>query len=413
MLLCAVTRLRPRRLDGRRPSSRCCSPLVAATLARAACARSVDCSVRATRQAPQQPASAPTRRDAAPPPQFAVASHSLPTRAPTAPHVAQHITHVARCAPSASSADRTATLRAVCSSHARTHSHNAPGSRDAAGSPAHRHLALASSSRADRTAQCVAHNAHNTARHASRAAHCARPLATPHPRNHNAPTRRDAAGSSARRRLALAFGSRADRAASCATPGARSTLRPRFTRSTLCASLHTHTPDRTVNAPRGAQQTTHATRCAPSASRADRTAPLRAVCSSLAHTHSHERPEAPRRSSPPARRRLALASGSRVDRTAMRNTPRTQHVACLPHTHAHPALAKRHIPALVKRHAATSAPTRRDTADSSARRRLALASGSRADRTAPCATHFARNTLRATLRTQQIARRPLNTHTHA
>ena len=41
LLLCAVTRPWPRRLDGRPPSSRCCSPLVAATLARAARARSV------------------------------------------------------------------------------------------------------------------------------------------------------------------------------------------------------------------------------------------------------------------------------------------------------------------------------------------------------------------------------------
>ena len=41
VLLCAVTRPWPRRLDGRPPSSRGCSPLVAATLARAARARSV------------------------------------------------------------------------------------------------------------------------------------------------------------------------------------------------------------------------------------------------------------------------------------------------------------------------------------------------------------------------------------
>ena len=46
MLLCAVTRPWPRRLDGRPPSSRCCSPLVAATLARAARARSVGRRVR-------------------------------------------------------------------------------------------------------------------------------------------------------------------------------------------------------------------------------------------------------------------------------------------------------------------------------------------------------------------------------
>ena len=42
----AVTRPWPRRLDGRPPSSRCCSPLVAAILVRAACARSVGRRVR-------------------------------------------------------------------------------------------------------------------------------------------------------------------------------------------------------------------------------------------------------------------------------------------------------------------------------------------------------------------------------
>ena len=46
MLLCAVTRPWPRRLDGRPPSSRCCSPLVMAMLARAARARSVGSRVR-------------------------------------------------------------------------------------------------------------------------------------------------------------------------------------------------------------------------------------------------------------------------------------------------------------------------------------------------------------------------------
>ena len=46
MLPCAVTRPWPRRLDGRRPSSRCCSPIVAATLARAAHAPSVGRRIR-------------------------------------------------------------------------------------------------------------------------------------------------------------------------------------------------------------------------------------------------------------------------------------------------------------------------------------------------------------------------------
>ena len=46
VLLCAVTRPWPRRLDGRTPSSRCCSPLVAAAIARAARARSVGRRIR-------------------------------------------------------------------------------------------------------------------------------------------------------------------------------------------------------------------------------------------------------------------------------------------------------------------------------------------------------------------------------
>ena len=46
VLLCAVTRPWPRGLDGRPPSSRCCAPLVAATPARAARARSVGRRIR-------------------------------------------------------------------------------------------------------------------------------------------------------------------------------------------------------------------------------------------------------------------------------------------------------------------------------------------------------------------------------
>ena len=78
--------------------------------------------VRRPHRTPHAPRVAATQR----PPQSAAASRSLQACAPTATHGAQHTTHAAHCAPSASRADRTAILRAVCSSHAHTHSHYRP-----------------------------------------------------------------------------------------------------------------------------------------------------------------------------------------------------------------------------------------------------------------------------------------------
>ena len=315
--------------------------------------------------------------------QPAAASHSLPARAPTAPHVAQHTTHAASCAPSASRADRSATYT-PSAHHTRTHAATTPREPRCSGLPGppppHTRFRLARPSH--RTVRSTQRTQH-FARHASRAAHCALPLATSHPRNHTAPTRRDAAGSSARRRLALAFGPRADRAAPCATRGARSTLRATLrTQHSARFAPHTRTRPHRDRTARCAAHITHATRCAPSDS--PPTAPLH--CAPSAH-HSRTRTatSAPTRRdavgpNPPSPRiRFRIA---RRSHRAARSPPRTQHMACLPHTHAHPALAKRHIPALAKRHAATSAPTRRDTAGPSARRRLALTPGSRANRAA-------------------------------
>ena len=60
----------------------------------------------------------------------ALATHTpLPARAPTAPHGARHATRATHCAPSARSRPHRDTS-AVCSSHAYTHSRNAPVGRD-------------------------------------------------------------------------------------------------------------------------------------------------------------------------------------------------------------------------------------------------------------------------------------------
>ena len=603
------------------------------------------------RQAPRQP-KRPRRAATRRAPRPASASHSLPALAPTAPHGAQRATRATHCAPSArdrphrnvarrllltrahtqperpagrgavspqarrrpalassSRAYRTAQCAtgAPHASHAaptHTHAHHdAPTRRDAAGPSARRRLALASGPRADRPARCAAHHARRTlcaVRFARRPIRniTRRLLIT---RAHTQPQRpasRDAADSPAHRRLTLASGSRAHRTAQCVAHNAHNTLRatlraqhiarfrspprtrattprrrgatqraaqpaaasrspsahaptaphpaqhaahaalcaPRFARNTVRASLHTHAPDRTVTAPHGARA--HYARNTLCAVRfaTDRTAPLRAVCSSLAHTHCHERPDAPRRSGPrpavashsvPNRASIAPRSAqpathaahgvpsphtrtpsarqaphpsarqaprshkrpdaprhggplspppsrahfrlARQPRRPARSTP-TRHTLCAfrfatdrtatlravrsshAHTHSrnaaptatqrapqpaaasHPLRARapaaphsaqhlrthtlrptlahgtlsaiRSPPTPTRNH---NAPARRDAAGLSARRRLALASGSRADRTAPCATHFARNTLRATLRTQHIARRPLNT----
>ena len=94
----------------------------------------------------------------------------------------------------------------------------------------------------------------------------------------------------------------------------------------------------------------------------------------------------------PHRRRLALTSGSRADRTA-RCVAHHARNACAPsasradRTHCAPSAHDS------RAHTATIAPgAPRRSAPPPARRRLTLASGSRADRTARCAAHHARNT---------------------
>jgi len=138
----------------------------------------------------------------------------------------------------------------------------------------------------------------------------------------------------------------------CATHGARNTSRATLrTQHIVRLAPHTHTrPHRTA---RSTPRTQHVAR------RLLRAPTVPQRCAPSAHhlrARTPEAPDAPRHSGLPARRRLAFASGSCVDRGAQRATRRTQHIAHLPHTHAHTALAKRHITALAKRRDSPSAP---------------------------------------------------------
>ena len=481
---------------------------------------------------------APTRRDAAGPSARRRLALASGPRADRPARCAAHHARRTLCAIRFARRPFRNITRRLLITRAHTTQPQRPASRDAADSPAHRRLTLASGSRAHRTAQCVAHNAHNTLRATLRAQHIARFRSPPRTRA-TTPRRRGATQRAAQPAAASRSPSaHAPTAPHPAQHAAHAALcAPRFARNTVRASLHTHAPDRTVAAPHGARA--HYARNTLCAVRfaTDSTAPLRAVCSSLAHTLCHEHPDAPRAVGPgPPSPRIRFRIARRSHRAA-RNPPRTQHMACLPHTNAHPALAKRPsqrspsatqpkrpdaprhggplspppsrahlrlarqprrparstptrhtlcafrfatdrtatLRAVRSSHAHThnrnAAPTatqrapkpaaashplrarapaaphsaqhlrthtlrptlahgtlsairspltrtrnhnaqaRRDAAGLSARRRLALASGSRADRTAPCATHFARNTLRATLRTHHFARFAPHTHT--
>ena len=219
----------------------------------------------------------------------------------------------------------------------------------------------------------------------------------------NAPTRRDAAVLSARRRLALASGSRADRTSQCAVHRTRATRHAHNLARRSLSHMHTHRHE-SSDAPRAArsQPTTashslparattaphkfaahHApAHCAPSPhhtrahktvrntlnthhdARHPTTTPHNVRRSlSQTHTHHHERRRARcSRLPPPPRTCLRLARRphrtvrstpthaahcapsthhTRAHKT-MCNMPRPQHNACHPHTHH--ALAKHRIP---------------------------------------------------------------------
>ena len=268
--------------------------------------------------------------------------------------------------------DRTAPLRAVCSSLAHTHCHERPDAPRCSGpQPAvASHSVPNRASIAPRSAQPATHAAHGVPSSHTRtpsARQAPHPSARQAPRSHKRPDAPRHGGS---------LSPPPSRAHSRLARQPRRPARSTPTRHTLCAFRFA----------------------------TDRTAPLRAVRSSHAHTHSRNAaPTATQRAPQPA----AASHPLRARAPAAPHSAQHLRTHTLRPTLAHGTLsAIRSPPTPTRNH---TAPARRDAAGLSARRRLALASGSRADRTAPCATHFARNTLRATLRTQHIARRPLNT----
>ena len=253
------------------------------------------------------------------------------------------------------------------------------------------------------------------ARHASRAAHCALPLATSHPRNHTAPTRRDAAGSSARRRLALAFGPRADRAAPCATRGARSTLRATLrTQHSARFAPHTRTRPHRGRTARCARtlRTQHVVR------RPIRHRQHRTIARRLLITRAHALPRAPRRAARSGPR-PAVASHSIPNRASIapRSAQPATHAAHgVPSAHTRtPSARQAPIPALAKRHAA-QAPRRAATRRAPQPAAVSRSPPARAPTAPPGAQHAnAPHVVRLSLRNRphrNIARRPLIPRAH-
>ena len=292
-----------------------------------------------------------------------------------------------------------------------------PASRDAADSPAHRRLTLASGSRAHRTAQCVAHNAHNTLRATLRAQHISRFRSPPRtrattPRRHAATQRaaQPAAAShspSAHVPTAPHPAQHVAHAALCA---------PRFARHTVRASLHTHAPDRTVTVPHGAR---HTLRTQHVVRRPIRHRPHRSIARRLLITRAHALPRAPRRAATqwaPASRRLAFGSESRVDRSAQRATRQTRSTwrAFPTHTHTQrsPSATSQRSPSATQPQAPRRAATRRAPQPAAVSRSLPA----RAPTAPPGAQHAnAPHVVRLSLRNRphrNIARRPLIPRAH-
>ena len=387
---------------------------------------------------PQAPRRAATQR----PPQPAAALRSLPARAPTAPHGARHTTHATQRAPSASRADRTATSRAVCSSHAHTHSHKRPDAPRRSGPPARRRLALASGSRVDRTAQRATRHARSTLRAFLTHTHTHTALAKRHntalAERHNNHKRPDAprhsgppSPPSPRTRFRLA---RRPHRTVCSTPRtphiARRPLRAPTAPQHYAPSAH-HTRTHTATTPREPRCSGLPSPPPPRTRFRLARRPHRTVRSTPRTPHIVRRPirapTAPQHCAPSAQHTRTLPATTPCEprcgglpsppppRTRFRLARTAPHRAHTSHATLVRPLRTQHMRAIrsTHTHAHHDAPTRRDAAGPSARRRLALASGSRADRTARCAAHHARSTLRATLRTQKIARHPLNIHTYA
>ena len=415
-----VARPWPQRLDGRPPPGRRCSPLVAATLARAARARSVG---RRIRDGPTLGRRSMRR----PSPPALNAARFLPGRSARRRLALASGSRADRAAPRATRGARStlrATLRTQHFARFAPHTHTRPH-RTVRSTPTRNTLRAVRLAR--RPYRNIARRLLVTRAHASH-------------EPSDAPRR---SGSPTRRRLALvpARASTAPRSAQHATVAALARLPHTHAHTALANTRlrHAHLRAPHHTAPRTQQ---HARRpCAhrhhsPSRRR-QRRRPLlprrvRQAAPRSTLLQRHGRPLRP----PPLRTRFRSALPTH---RTVRNTPRTHHVARLAphtahtrrspsaplrspsaplrspsHTQRSPSAASQRPPSATT---ATSAPTRRDTAGASARLRLALASGSRANRTARRAARHARHTLRA-VRSQptaphiNIARRLLLTRAH-
>ena len=312
-------------------------------------------------------------------------------------------------------------------SHGAPASHRTARSRRSARSPRatpspHRHrLALASGSRADLTAQCAAQrhpirrrpqptfppSAHHTRTHTATIARRAaaqrapQPAATSHLLPARAPTATHA--HHARRTLcAVRFTRRLNRNITRRLLITRARAQPQRLASRDAAGSQPTAPHTRFRLARQSCRTLHSTLRTQNFVRHASHAALFAPPAHHTRTHT---PDAPTRrdAANPSARRQSHSLTSRVpttphsaQHTAMRNTPRTQPGAPFALTHEPP-----------------QAPRGARYSKLSAHRRLALASGSRADRTAQRAPHHARSSLRAVCSSHARTHNHVQHATHA
>ena len=255
--------------------------------------------------------------------QPAAASHLLPARAPTAPHLAQHTSHATLCAP----------LFARSTSHAARSTHHARKTTNAPCAAAWRSFQPAAAShsptaRAPTTPLSAQHSAR-----ATRHAHDLARRSLSHAHTHQREIRRTARSTlPAHSLLALASNSRANRTTQFAQQHAPAHCAP----SPLRTRAHTSV--------RNTPRTHHVARLAPHTAHTQRS-PSAPPRSPSAH--------APRLTRPPARRatmRAAVGAGKRRHTTRELAHHATHAPRCAPRSahRTHTALAKRPA-ALAKR----------------------------------------------------------------
>ena len=398
VLLCAVTRPWPRRLDGRPPSSRCCSPPGAAhshaLLARARSAAA-----------------------------FATALHSAAARRGGLRLCAGRGASLAPCSSARSLArgrnGPTAARRRVAAAHRssrrRSRTLLAPARSAAAFATSH---AVAATARRPPAVESLL----LAARRGDARARRSRPLGRP-PLSRRPDTRPPldaAAFACAERGAFLAPCSsarshargRVDSSAACrqvaaARRSSRRRSRPLLAPARPAAAFATarnlaaaRRGGLRLRAGRRRALAASAPRAVTRASPAPRAAPppRQRVTARVAARRRRAAQPAAASHSPPARAPTAAARCAARPRDAARSCAVSLRAPTAPRTSDAPSAHRTRAVARTRTRAAAS----RDAADSPAHRRLTLASGSRAHRTAQCVAHNAHNTLRATLRAQHF-----------